>query len=103
MTQAAKLEFTEVGDLPVGESLRPSLDELILHRAQLQLKVEIANVVMTLADLKALHSRSVVPLGVAVDQTFALTWESVVIARGKLVAVGDQLGLELTEICQHEQ
>ncbi len=103
MTDIAKLELTEVGELQAGDALRHPLDELILHRAQLQLSVEIASVVMTLAELKALHSQSVLPLGVSVDQTFALKWESVVIARGQLVAVGDQLGLELTEICQNEQ
>jgi flagellar motor switch protein FliN/FliY len=52
----------------------------------------------TLGDLLALKEGAVLALDRAVDAPFDIVLEGVVLARGQLVAVGEQFGIRITEV-----
>ena len=64
----------------------------------LQLSVEMAKLLMPLKDILALSAGSVVQIPMNIDQKVSLTLNSQVIAKGELVALGDVVGIKISEI-----
>ena len=57
----------------------------------------------SIAELLSLTEGSVLPLDRAVDAPFDVVLDGVVLARGQLVAVGEQFGLRIVEVCMPAQ
>lgn len=97
-TAVAPVELPELGpSRPAGAPLVERRLELVRH-ARVALQVRMAGATLTVDELMALKAGSVVELQRPVDEPFELVLEDAVVARGELVAVGDRLGLRLTEV-----
>lgn len=80
-------------DGPVGR-INPKL----IDSVGVTLEAYLGEARMTVADLTALKSNSVVPLDAALNQAVELRLNGIAVARGELVAVGDSFAVRLTEI-----
>lgn len=99
MPDIASIELTEVGTLPEGKELEAKLSDTILNETVVGLTVNIGEVEMSIADLKSLKENAILSLGQDADADFELKWKHVVVAKGRLVAIDEQLGIEVTEVC----
>lgn len=61
-------------------------------------KVVAGEAQSTIGDLLALKEGAVLALDRAVDAPFDIVLDGVVLARGQLVAVGEQFGIRITEV-----
>jgi flagellar motor switch/type III secretory pathway protein FliN len=98
MADISSFKLTEVENLPAGDSLVESFDNELVEQLKVALSVDIGQVEMSLAELKALKENSIIKLGVDVDSPFDLKWQDKTIAKGKLIAIDEQLALEITEV-----
>lgn len=77
-----------------------AIDPRLIETVPVAIEATIGRARMTVAQLSALSSDSVVVLDAALNQMVELKLNQNVIARGELVAVGDHFGVRLTEIAQ---
>lgn len=94
------LELEEVGDsqnASKGDSLLKR-DNAIIGHIEANAEVIVGTAKISVNELFSLKSGSVVELNEAVNTDAILLIEGKSVAKGKLVAVGEKFGLEITEI-----
>jgi flagellar motor switch protein FliN len=80
-----------------GQSLTPNAVELVQDTAVI-LEVRLGETSLSIRQLLDLRDGSVIELDRAVDEPVDVLLNGKVIARGLLVAHGDQFGVQITEI-----
>ncbi len=93
------IELDEAQSVPNEKS--PALikrDMGLIKHVRVELVVEIGTAEMTVDELFALKAGDVVKLLQQVNEPPALNLDGKIVARGNLVAVDDNFGLQLTEI-----
>lgn len=70
----------------------------LIEKVEVALEAFIGNARMSVGELTALKADSIVTLDSPLNQTVELRMHGVAVARGELVAVGDNFGVRLTEI-----
>jgi flagellar motor switch protein FliN len=75
-----------------------TLDSAVLDDVKVSLHANLGKGFLTVSELLALKRGSVVTLGTSLDGLVDLTLNDRVIAKGELVAVGDQFGVRIVEI-----
>lgn len=93
------LELEEAREMERSQSplLDPKNMDLIKH-VKVALTVEIGTAELTVDQFFSLRSGDIVTLIEQVNEPAALRVDGKCVARGNLVAVGDNFGLQLTEI-----
>ncbi len=79
-----------------GGLIKPNL--ALLRHVNVDLEVRVGRAVLSAAELFSLSAGEVITLQESVDQPLELVLEDQVVARGTLVASGDQLGVRITEV-----
>lgn len=103
MTQAQIISLTELH--PAGESADHAMPAHVdeanpLHHVKARLSVCVGSAVMTVGELLKARKDQVVPLDRAIDEPVDLLLEGKVVARGQLVAVGENFGVRITQLPQ---
>jgi flagellar motor switch protein FliN/FliY len=98
---------TQINDVNLpnldGQNSKNSQDLLqdklsIVDHVEVELIVEVGNVRLTVGDLFNLKQGSIVKLNQSVDEPLKLYLKNQLIAHGKLIAVDDVLGFQVTEL-----
>lgn len=76
------------------------VSQALIDNVNVTLEAYLGEAVMTVAELGRLGAESVVALGAPLNQAVELRLNGVAVARGELVAVGDNFGVRLTEIAK---
>jgi flagellar motor switch protein FliN/FliY len=95
------IAFGEIHETPPSASAPPLVAEVAvnpLHQVKAQLRVCIGEAVVTVGELMALREHQVLVLNQALEAPVDVLLEGKVIARGQLVAVGEQFAVCLTEL-----
>lgn len=79
----------------------PPIDGDLLRDIPVTLDARLGQAEMTVAELMALKSGSVVTLDRSVADHVDLHLNGVLVARGEIVAVGDQFGVRIIEIASN--
>lgn len=82
---------------PAGGS---AFNQRLIDNVGVSLEAFLGDAQMTVAELVGLKEDSIVPLGASLAQSVELRLNGVPVAKGELVAVGDNFGVRLTEISQ---
>lgn len=77
-----------------------SVSTRLIENVGVDLEAFLGSAHMTVAELTALRSGSVVQLDARLNAPVELRLNGAAVARGELVAVGEQFGVRLTEIVQ---
>ena len=77
----------------------PFFDRAVVDSVPVLLEAVIGEKTLTIAELMDLQSGSVVQLASSLGQMAELKLNGNTVARGELVAVGDQFGVRISEIC----
>lgn len=77
-----------------------SIQSAIFDDVQVALKTSLGETEMSVADLLALKAGSVVKLALKLDDLVELRLNETLVARGEIVAVGDNFGVRLVEIAK---
>lgn len=91
-------------ELPTLDTARPAGPPLVERRldlirnARVALQVRVGDATLSVEALMALQAGSVVEFERHVDEPFELVLDDAVVARGEFVAVGERLGLRLSEV-----
>lgn len=98
-TSAHNLALGELQDLSDGSS-KPALADPAnpLHQIKTRLQVCVGDAVVTVGELLAAKEHQVFVLNQEVDQPVDILLEGKVVARGQLMAVGDQFAVRITEL-----
>jgi flagellar motor switch protein FliN/FliY len=78
----------------------PRVSTRLLRNVPVQLEAFVGGARMTVAELAALDAESVVTLDSPLNRSVELRLNGEAVARGELVAVGDQFGVRISEIVQ---
>jgi flagellar motor switch protein FliN/FliY len=84
---------------PAAETAR-GVNQALIDTVSVSLEAYLGDAQMTVAELGRLGAESVVALGAPLNQAVELRLNGVAVARGELVAVGDNFGVRLTEIAK---
>lgn len=84
-------------DPSAGQSLMPNAVELVQDTAVV-VEVRLGEAALSIKQLLDLRDGSIIELDRAVDDPVDVLLNGKVIARGQLVAHGDQFGIQITEI-----
>ena len=108
MTKTTSADLNTVAPVALSELLEPQgtgkpllerrLD--LLKNVQVKLHIRVGETQVTVDELMALKSGSVVKFSRLVNEPMELMLDGDVVARGELVAVGDSLGFKVTEVSQ---
>ncbi|KUR69893.1 hypothetical protein AQZ52_17475 [Novosphingobium fuchskuhlense] len=74
------------------------LSDTVLDGVQVELEAFVGRAKITIAELKRLRQGDALALATQLNQAIELRLNGQVIARGEVVAVGDNFGVRLTEI-----
>lgn len=72
----------------------------LIEKVGIELEALLGSARLTVGELTSLSAGAVVPLDTALNQSVELRLNDMVVARGEVVAVGDQFGVRLSEIAQ---
>jgi flagellar motor switch protein FliN/FliY len=95
-----KLKRTQAPAASAPEMRGSALNQKLIDNVSVSLEAFIGDARMTVAELVALRTDSVIPLGSSLAQPVELRLNGVSVAKGELVAVEDNFGVRLTEISQ---
>ncbi|MBS0253855.1 MAG: FliM/FliN family flagellar motor switch protein [Proteobacteria bacterium] len=70
---------------------------------ELELEARLGRGRMTLADLAGMKQGAIVTLDTPLNGQVELIFNEATVARGEIVAVGDQLGLRITDVFAREE
>jgi flagellar motor switch protein FliN/FliY len=95
------VESVELGQLDAGEvskklAVPQTLD--VVKDVQLRLTAVLGEASLSVAELFALSENSILPLDRLADEPVDLVLDSRVVARGTLVIVDDNFGIQITEV-----
>jgi flagellar motor switch protein FliN/FliY len=95
LVQLPELSPTMPAGAPVvGENLQ------LLRGLKVQVRVQVGEAQTTLGELMALKGASILKLDRLVDEPIDVIVDGKLFARGQLVAVDDNFGVQITEIAQ---
>jgi flagellar motor switch protein FliN/FliY len=77
-----------------------SLESAILRNVNVTLKVRLGELSLSVQELLALRAGSVVKLGAQLNDLVELRLNDQVVARGEVVAVGDNFGVRIVEVAE---
>jgi len=96
---------TDAGDKPIGsETPKPegpplvSMDSAIFKDVQLSLQASLGQTSLTIAELLALKAGAVLTLDLKMNDLIDLRLNQAVVARGEIVAVGDNFGVRIVDV-----
>lgn len=92
------LKTTEHAPSAGQKPLQPAVALSALSKVEATLSVHAGEVTTTVGEVLGLKEGTVLALDRALNAPFDLMLHGTVIARGELVAVGDQWGLRLTQV-----
>lgn len=84
---------------PANEA-RTGINNKLIENVGVSLEAFLGSASMTVADLMDLKEASVVQLDATINQAVELKLNGVPVAKGELVAVGDNFAIRLTEIAR---
>ncbi|MGK6317900.1 FliM/FliN family flagellar motor switch protein [Sphingomonas sp. DT-204] len=88
-------------EVPKAESTpRTTLAARLVDTVEVVLEAYVGEARLTVAELGALRPGTAVTLDAALNRAVELRLNGVMVARGELVAVGDNFGVRLTEIAE---
>jgi len=76
------------------------IDSMIFKDVRVALQAKLGQATLTVADLLALKSGSVVKLNLRMNELIELRLNDSVVARGEIVAVDDSFGVRIVEVAQ---
>jgi len=82
--------------LPNGKSLL-AIDAAVFSDVKVVLKARLGEVSLTIQELLALKSGSIIKLGLKLNEPIELSLNDAVVARGEIVAVDDSFGVRILE------
>lgn len=94
----APLELSEAAATPPSTTSTPKRDLSLVGHVPVRLDALIGSCEMPVAQLMALSAGDVVSLLAGLDEPITLRLNDKPIARGELVAVGEQFGVRITEV-----
>lgn len=98
-TTAQRIELSELPSTPPMASSPTLLQSLNpLHQVKATLQVCVGTATLTVGELMSAQEQQVLVLDRGVAQPVDLLLEGQVVARGQLVAVGDQFAVRITEL-----
>ncbi|HEY2710707.1 MAG TPA: FliM/FliN family flagellar motor switch protein [Caulobacteraceae bacterium] len=77
-----------------------NLDSAIFKEVNVALKVRLGEFTITVEDLLALKAGSVVKLESRLNDLVELRLNDTVVARGEIIAVGDNFGVRIVDVAQ---
>jgi flagellar motor switch protein FliN/FliY len=77
-----------------------SLDSAILRNVNVTLRVRLGELSLSVQDLLSLRPGSVVKLGAQLNDLVELRLNDQVVARGEVVAVGDNFGVRIVDVAE---
>lgn len=83
---------------PIAADVAGGIGKGLIDSVSVALEAFVGEARLTVADLTGLDEDSVVTLDAALNRAVELRLNGVTVARGELVAVGDNFGVRLTEI-----
>jgi flagellar motor switch protein FliN/FliY len=98
LSQVIELPELKPHPLPGGPVSTASAE--VLQSLKVRVRVVAGEASLTVAELVALREDSLLRLDRHVDAPLDVVLEGRVVARGRLVAVGDEFGLQVTEVAQ---
>jgi flagellar motor switch protein FliN/FliY len=97
MTMAQPISIAKTIEDPT-QAGRTGISNKLIENVAVSLEAYLGSAAMTVAELMALKESSVVRLDAALNQAVELKLNGVPVAKGELVAVGDNFAVRLTEI-----
>lgn len=79
---------------------RPILAARLIEEVEVSLEAYVGEARLTVAELNAMKPGSSLTLDAALNRAVDLKLNGVIVARGELVAVGDNFGVRLTEVAE---
>ncbi|PTT79795.1 flagellar motor switch protein FliN [Pelomonas sp. HMWF004] len=98
----SSIELPVVAEEPSGKSAAPAGRLAALAGVKADLTVVAGHATAKVGELLALKEGAVLSLDTALNAPFDVMLGDQVIARGELVAVGDQFGVRITEVAPHD-
>lgn len=96
--QVQSLELPPLHEGQAGDALAPASRLAALAGVKAQLTVVAGHASTTVGDLLALKSGAVLPLDTALNAPFDILLDGQLVARGELVAVGEQFGVRVVQV-----
>ena len=87
-------------DIPPKERPLLFIDSTIFKDVRVPLQAKLGQASLTVAELLALKSGSVVKLNAQMNELIELRLNDAVVARGEIVAVDDSFGVRIVEVAQ---
>ena len=98
----SSIELPVVGEALSGKSAAPAGRLAALSGVKADLTVVAGHATTKIGELLALKEGAVLALDTALNAPFDILLGDQVVARGELVAVGDQFGVRITEVAPHD-
>lgn len=99
---APSIELPVVAEEPSGKSAAPAGRLAALAGVKADLTVVAGHATAKVSELLALREGTVMTLDTALNAPFDVMLGDQVVARGELVAVGDQFGVRITQVAPHD-
>jgi len=99
---APSIELPTIAEEPGGKPAAPAGRLAALAGVKADLTVVAGHATAKVGELLALKEGTVMTLDTALNAPFDVMLGDQVVARGELVAVGDQFGVRITEVAPHE-
>jgi len=97
------IELPEIKPHPVPGKPVVEGNLAMLQSVKVRLRAVAGEATMTVGELMALREDAVVALDRALNEPLDLLLDGQVVARGQLVAVGDEFGIRITEVSRVAQ
>lgn len=97
------IELPPLNDQSGSQSAAPAQRLAALAGVKTELTVLAGRAVSQVGDILALKEGAVLPLDTALNAPFDVMLGETLIARGELVAVGDQFGIRITQAASSEK
>lgn len=102
MSSVSTIDLPTVAEEPSAKSAAPAGRLAALAGVKAELTVVAGHATAKVGELLALKEGTVMTLDTALNAPFDLMLGDQMVARGELVAVGDQFGVRITEVAPHE-
>ena len=96
-------EQVKTGKSKLGRKALPSVDLSVFSDVEVELTATLGRGSMTVGGLSALEEGDAIALDTPLNGMVDLSLNSRIVARGEIVAVGDQFGVRITEIIAREE
>lgn len=99
-THTQVIELPELKPHPLPGAPVVGTDPGVIQNLKVRIRVVAGEATLTVAELMALREDAVLKLDRPVDDPVDVMLDGQVVARGRLVAVGDEFGLQVTELAR---